>query len=50
VIPFKPKIKKGTKLIIDGNLYEIPEDKSIVTSEPSIIKRGHVQLWVRRKA
>lgn len=50
VIPFKPKIKKGTRLIIDGNLYEIPEDKSIVTSEPSIIKKGHVQLWVRRRA
>ena len=50
VIPFKPKIKKGTILVIDGNVYEVSDEKSLVTSEPSIIKKGHVQLWVRRKA
>jgi hypothetical protein len=50
-IPFSLTIKSGSRIKIDGEEYLVlgPEKgKSLVTSEPSIIKMGKVQTWVQR--
>lgn len=45
------KISGGTKIIIDGEEYEVLGEeggKPLVTSEPSIIDKGSVQTWVKK--
>lgn len=45
------KIMGGTKIVIDGEEYEVLGEeggKPLVTSEPSIIDKGSVQTWVKK--
>jgi len=44
-------LKPGSKIEIDGTLYRIRGQEgegSMITSEPSIIEKGMVQLWVEK--
>lgn len=44
-IEFIVKLKPESALSIDGTAYRIPKEKPMVTSEPSIINQGNVQIW-----
>ena len=44
-LEFTIKLKPESTLSIDGTAYRIPKEKPMVTSEPSIINQGNVQIW-----
>jgi len=46
VTPVTITLTQGSLINIDGTAYTISKDKPLVTSEPSIINQGNVQIWV----